>query len=224
MKAPESAHVNWIPPHLRKPEDEFFDLGTIVPIRSEHLDPDGSLEILTLEEGAGCLPEPWDTVYYKHQTRFDNGQLVNFDERRKVVDMCVIDSPKYHAFINSCFKVMRRGQVAWLKVGEPQHKGGYHLPKNLQKPYMETEADVGRTVWIKVQVDNIKRDPRCDMNAPFATKLAYLAKVRATCRDLVALDDKMCYSNAADLYGRCAQVFRSVPKAKLETMPEEELR
>ena len=100
-------HPNWIPPHLRKPEDEFVDLSTIEPLHSVVID-DG-LEILTTLEGKGYLPEPGDTVYYKHQTRFDNGQLCNFDERRKVVDMVVIDNLKYQRFLNECFKAMRRG-------------------------------------------------------------------------------------------------------------------
>lgn len=79
---------------------------------------DGSLEILTTVEGSGSMPEAGDTVYYKHQTRFDNGQLVNFDERRRVTDMLVIDKKGYHPYLNECFKTMRRGQTAWLKIGQ----------------------------------------------------------------------------------------------------------
>lgn len=59
------------------------------------------------------------------------------------------------------------------------------------------------------------------MNAPFETKLAFYAKVRAVCREQVQFGD---YSNASELYSRCAQVLKSIPKSKLETMSEEELR
>ena len=91
----------------------------MAPIRTQSLAEDGSLEILTTVEGTGSFPEPGDTIYYKHQTRFDNGQLIYFDERRRVVEMFVIDNPKYHAYLNTCFKTMRWGQTAWIKIGEP---------------------------------------------------------------------------------------------------------
>jgi len=94
VKAPEPVHhPNWVPPELRKPEDEFVDLTSISPLHTVAFD--SELELLTTVEGSGSLPEPGDTVYYKHSTRFDNGQLVNFDERRRVVDMVVIDNRKY---------------------------------------------------------------------------------------------------------------------------------
>ena len=186
---------------MRKPEDEFFDLSSIEPLRSDQLMDDGSLEMMTTAEGHGSAPEPGDTIYYKHQTRFDNGLLVDFDERRKVVDKVVIDDPKFHAYLNTSFKVMRRGQTAWLKIGESLHHGGYHTKKNLQKRYMDKEADVGQTIWLKVEVCNISRDVKCPMTAPLETKLAFYEKVRATCRELVSFQE---YSNAATLYARCA--------------------
>ena len=64
---------------------------------------------MTITEGSGSLPEPGDTLYYKHQTRFDNGQLVFFDERRKVTDMLTIDNPKFLTYLNLSMKTMRRG-------------------------------------------------------------------------------------------------------------------
>lgn len=78
---------------------------------------------------------------------------------------------------------------------------------------MKSEADVTQTIWLKVEICNIKRDCRCDMNATFETKLAYFEKVRETCRELFVYQE---FSNAADLYARCAQVFKSIPKTKLE--------
>ncbi len=67
----QESHVNWIPPELRKPEDEFYDLTSIVPVRTEVIDQ--NLDYLTTVEGKGSLPEPGDTIYYKHATRYDNG-------------------------------------------------------------------------------------------------------------------------------------------------------
>ena len=48
----KSKYDNWIPPSQRRPEDEFFDLESIVPIRVENVN-DESLQILTITEGSG---------------------------------------------------------------------------------------------------------------------------------------------------------------------------
>lgn len=116
------------------------------------------------------------------------------------MDLLVVDNPRYHQYLNICFKQMLRGQTAWIRVGENWHKGGYHLKKFLQKPYMKEEADVGRDIWIKVELCQIKRDPRCAQNASWEERLAYLEKVRATCKELVEQGE---YSWASDLYARC---------------------
>ena len=44
-------HPNWVPPELRKPEDEFFDLGSIEQLHSAAIDE--NLEIVTTVEGKG---------------------------------------------------------------------------------------------------------------------------------------------------------------------------
>ena len=72
------------PPAKRRPDDEFFDLKSIVPLRTERVNDDGSIEIIVVEEGFGNLIEATDTVYYKHEHRFDNGQLTDLNEPRKV--------------------------------------------------------------------------------------------------------------------------------------------
>lgn len=59
------------------------------------------------------------------------------------------------------------------------------------------------------------------MNASFEAKLNFYSKVRSLGREQVSFGD---YSNAADLYSRCAQVLKSVPKAKLELMNEQDRR
>ena len=48
----KSKYDNWIPPSQRRPEDEFFNLKSIVPIRVENVN-DESLQILTITEGSG---------------------------------------------------------------------------------------------------------------------------------------------------------------------------
>jgi len=65
--------AGWVPPELRRPEDEFFDLKSIKVLRAHDVYQDGSVTKLVLHEGSGCAPNVEDTVYYKHETRFDNG-------------------------------------------------------------------------------------------------------------------------------------------------------
>ena len=135
--------------------------------------------------------------------------------------MFTIDSPRYLPYLNKCLKVMRRGQIAWLKIGQGEHNGGYHTTANLKKGYMDREAEVGQTIWLKVEITNIKRDLKCAPNANFEAKIAFNEKVRVICRELVTFEQ---YSNAADLYSRGAQVFKSIPKTQLELFSELELQ
>ena len=45
----------------------------IKPIRTEDITEDGSIHVITEVEGIGNFVDEADTVYYKHETRFDNG-------------------------------------------------------------------------------------------------------------------------------------------------------
>ena len=45
---------------------------------------DGSIIKLVVQEGKGAVVDMDDVVYYLHETRFDNGQLVDLQEMRKV--------------------------------------------------------------------------------------------------------------------------------------------
>jgi FKBP-type peptidyl-prolyl cis-trans isomerase len=60
-------------------------------LRSEIVNEDGSVEIIVVEEGNGNIIEETDTVYYRHEHRFDNGQLVDLNETRKVADKLVMN-------------------------------------------------------------------------------------------------------------------------------------
>ena len=44
-----------------------------MPLRTETVYDDGSVVIIVVEEGNGNVVEETDTVYYKHEHRFDNG-------------------------------------------------------------------------------------------------------------------------------------------------------
>ena len=72
------------------------------------------------------MPETCDIAYYRHSTRFDSGQLVDRTERRNVSEKLVFNSGQYLPYLRQALLQMRRGQVAYLKLGEKHHKGMYH--------------------------------------------------------------------------------------------------
>ena len=116
----------------RRPADEFFDLSKISAIRTEDLYGDGSVLILTEVEGKGSFAEDADTVQYKHETRFDNGQLVDLNEKRKVAENFQMDDETSFSLVRSfivlrdAFRQMRREQVAFLRIEQSRHEGIYH--------------------------------------------------------------------------------------------------
>ena len=103
----------------KRPWDEFYDMSTIKPIRIENVvEGCDSIQILTEVEGTGYPINDDDTVYYKHETRFDNGQLVDLNETRKVADKFIMSDPRYLDFLRSAFLKMRKGQAGFIKIGE----------------------------------------------------------------------------------------------------------
>lgn len=73
LKSDATQHENWIPPEKRRPEDEFFDLKSMVVLSETDITGDGSITKLVIQEGKGALVDMDDLVYYLHETRFDNG-------------------------------------------------------------------------------------------------------------------------------------------------------
>ena len=95
-----------MPQGPRRPLDEFFDLAEIKPVRTQDIYGDGSVLIMTEVEGKGSFAEETDTVQYKHETRFDNGQLVDLNEKRKVADNFMMDDERSFQYLQECFKTM----------------------------------------------------------------------------------------------------------------------
>ena len=53
----------------------------------------------------------------------------------------------------------------------------------MPKPEILTEAakaakSIGNEIFIKIEITNIKRDPKCDVSATFDQKLVYFDKIR----------------------------------------------
>jgi hypothetical protein len=115
---------------MRRPDDEFVDLDELEILRREIVPTpnheEGSIEKLVTIEGKGRPVDDTDKVLYMHETRFDNGQIVDLDERRRVLDKFSMNDGRYHEFIQLTFLTMKSGETAWIKIDESQHKGMYH--------------------------------------------------------------------------------------------------
>ena len=46
---------------------------------------------------------------------------------------------------------------------------------------------VGPTIWIRVHITNIKRNPKCETQAPLDEKLVFYEKVRESSRELISM-------------------------------------
>ena len=80
------------------------------------------------------------------------------------------------------------------------------------------KAAVGPDIWIRVTCTNIKRDPKCDLNAPFDEKIVYFDTIREVAKELIAEGE---YSNAKTLYSRCISYFKNMPKKQKESLDED---
>ena len=71
-------------------------------------------------------------------------------------------------------------------------------------------AAVGATIFIKVTVLSIKRDPKCAQSASWDEKKSYFEQVREIARELISEEKE--YSNAKQLYSRCVSIFKNMSK------------
>ena len=102
---------------------------------------------------------------------------------------------------------MKKGEVVWLKIGPKYHKDVYH--KACKRDHIAKDADIGRNIWMKIQIETIKRNPVFKQNLPFEGKVAYYETCRVICKELIEEEE---YKNAQDLYARCLAEFKNLPK------------
>ena len=76
---------------------------------------------MVVEEGKGGPVDKEDIVYYMHETRFDNGQLVDLQEMRKVPQKFQMNDQSFHEFYRHSIFTMRKGEVAFLKLTPDAH-------------------------------------------------------------------------------------------------------
>ena len=116
----------YVPADQRRPLDEFFDLKSIVPLRTETVTEDQGIIKYVIEEGKGSFIENFDDVYYKHETRYDTGYLVDFAEKRKANEKFDMKDIRYHDYYKIVMRTMKKGETAWIKFSQIYHRGVYH--------------------------------------------------------------------------------------------------
>ena len=125
---------NFIPAGERRPLDEFFDLKEI-----EKLCVEGPIDISPNKNGGilkyiikqtnSKIPrtiEQNDNVLYLRETRFDNGQLCDFAEKRKQVQKFEMGDKNYQEHLRKAFSSMRKSEIAWFKYSPEFHLNIYH--------------------------------------------------------------------------------------------------
>jgi hypothetical protein len=181
-----------VPKGDKRPLDEFYDLGSIedecvLPPIDITTDQDGGLiKYVVIESDSKfqrCC-EKTDVVYYTHCTRFDNGQLVDFDERRKAKEKFEMSDTRGHEHIRAAFLTMRRGDVAWIKIGPKYHGNIYHT--YCKKEHLLADQKLGPDIYIRLFIDQIKRVPVQKDSKTFEGKMEYFETVREICKELVA--------------------------------------
>ena len=184
--------------------------------------------------------EPDDFVGYKCETRFSNGQLVDFDERRKQVQKFEMGSPQYIAHKRRAFETMCAGEVAWFVLSDEFTNHVYHNPKNKSK-FHEMEK-IDQFVWIKLTVDNIKRRPVFVDKKSIQGRIDYYEKSRVIAKELMeeagsvqvevpddelaqAANQKMrdlIYKNAQEVYSKCRGELDGIPRKMKDLMTVEQ--
>ena len=82
------------------------------------------------------------------------------------------------------------------------------------------QNSVGPTIYIRVNLVNIKRNPKCETQAPLEQKLVFYDKIREMSRELISVFQE--YSNAERLYSRCISIFKNMPKKQKESLTDEQ--
>ena len=57
---------------------------------------------------------------------------------------------------------MKKGEIAWLKIGSEYHKDVYH--KCCKKDHIAKDAIIGTNIWLKLSIETIKRNPPLKQN------------------------------------------------------------
>jgi len=223
-----------------RPHDEFFDLKTlqtdcirvdvitpqseVIPVTYEDVfngkvDPDAIVKFV-LAQGEGTLVQNTDDVYYRHETRHDNGQLVDFSERRKVEEKFEMKNVCFHEHYKMVLRTMQRGEAAYIRYSRLYHKGAYHSSQHYINKTQAEKDGIGDYIYIRFHVNKIKRNPVCRDAETFEGIIDYLNRIREVSKELMAEGE---YVNAIDLYKRILPMFKNMSKKMRDMLTPEQV-
>jgi hypothetical protein len=136
---------------FRRPEDEVLDLTSLQPLREEVIC-EGIKKVVLQEGNSKMMIGEKDTVYYHHETRFDNGYLVDIGERRKALQKFEMSKPEYFDFYRKVFRTMKKGEIAWGVYTPEHHNNMFHNNQIKSLPTEEAKASVGPLIYRKLSV------------------------------------------------------------------------
>jgi hypothetical protein len=79
---------------------------------------------------------------------------------------------------------------------------------------------IGDDIYIRFQINKIKRNPVCTNSDTFEGIMEYLERIRICCKEL--MDEKE-YAIAENLYRRVLPLFKNMPKKMRESLTPEQL-
>lgn len=216
---------NYVPAGEKRPVDEFFDVESLETTCLQ-----GPIDVSAKKDGqlvkyivkastskfARCVEEQ-DTVHYMHETRFSNGQLVDFEERRRAKEKFEMANLQQHEHLRLAFLTMRKGEIAWFNIGPEYHGNIYH--NYCKRDHIAADAVITDRIWIKLTIDGIKRQPVYKDKDTWEGKCAYLETVREVCKELM---DEQEYTNAQQLYMRVLGEFKNMPKKIRDGLTDEQ--
>jgi hypothetical protein len=112
---------------------------------------------------------------------------------------------------------MEKGEIAWFDIGPTYHGNIYH--NYCKRDHIVKDAIISDRIWIKLNVENIKRQPVYIDKDSWEGKCAYLENVRIICKELIEEEE---YTNAQHLYQRVLGEFKNMPKKIRDQLTEDQ--
>ena len=80
---------------------------------------------------------------------------------------------------------MQRGEAGYIRFSRLYHKGAYHNSQHFINKTPEEKANIGDDIYVRFQVNKIKRTPVCTNTETFAGIMDYLEKIRDVAKELM---------------------------------------
>jgi hypothetical protein len=171
-----------------------------------------------VQEGKGDFIGEKDEVFYKHESRFDKGQLVDITEKRKAIDKFMMGDQYCFDYYKLAFRSMKKGECAWFRFNKLHHKDVYFNGAAFKNKSEEEREKIGEWIYIKFTIVNLKRNLILQNGSTYEGKVDYYNRARVVGRELMEEGE---YVNAQSVYAKSLQEFKHMPKKMRGALSEE---